>query len=177
MNRFGNKLVVTIFGESHGPAVGVVLDGVKPGIPLSEADFAADVDRRRSGAPGTTPRREADVPEILSGVHEGHTTGAPLAVIFRNGNTRSGDYDLFKAVPRPGHADYVAGLKFDGFQDPRGGGHFSGRLTLPLVAAGVVAKKMLSCNISARLVEVGGSADPAAWDGLIAAPHPLYSNV
>ena len=168
MNRFGNKLVVTLFGESHGPAVGVVLDGVKPGIPLSETDFAADVDRRRSGAPGTTPRKEADIPEILSGICEGHTTGAPLTVVFRNDNTRSGDYDLFKAIPRPGHADYVAGLKFNGFQDPRGGGHFSGRLTLPLVAAGVVAKKMISCNVSAHLVEVGGSADPAAWEKLIA---------
>ena len=147
MNRFGNKVAVTIFGESHGPAVGVVLDGVKPGIALSEADFAADLARRQGGAPGTTPRKEADIPEILSGVYEGHTTGAPLAMIFRNENTRSGDYDVFKAMPRPGHADYVASLKYDGCNDPRGGGHFSGRLTLPLVAAGVVARKMLPCKV------------------------------
>ena len=167
MNRFGNKVAVTIFGESHGPAVGVVLDGVKPGIALSEADFAADLARRQGGAPGTTPRKEADRPEILSGVYEGHTTGAPLAMIFRNENTRSGDYDLFRAMPRPGHADYVASLKYDGCNDPRGGGHFSGRLTLPLVAAGVVARKMLPCKVSAAVVELGGSADPAAWPAML----------
>ena len=136
MNRFGNTFSISLFGESHGPAVGVVIDGVKPGIPLSEADFEADIARRRSGAAGTTPRREPDLPEILSGVYEGHTTGAPLALLFRNTNTHSEDYELFRKMPRPGHVDYVAGVKFGGFEDPRGGGHFSGRMTLPLVAAG-----------------------------------------
>lgn len=166
MNTFGRKFRVSVFGESHGEAIGVVLDGVPAGLELSEADFDKDIDRRRSGAKGTTPRKEADRPVILSGVYEGHTTGAPLAVIFRNENTRSADYSLFAAMPRPGHADLTAALKWDDCQDPRGGGHFSGRLTLPVVAAGVVAKKILAdatildetpCSeICARIVELGG---------------------
>ena len=169
MNRFGNKFSISIFGESHGPAVGIVIDGVKPGLPLSEADFEADIARRRSGAAGTTPRREPDLPEILSGVYEGHTTGAPLTLVFRNTNTHSADYELFRQMPRPGHVDYVAGVKFGGFEDPRGGGHFSGRMTLPLVAAGVVAKKMLPCTFAASVIELGGSADPSAWPALLEA--------
>lgn len=164
MDTFGRNYRVSVFGESHGNAIGVLLDGVPAGIGLSEQDFLADIDRRRSGAKGTTPRKETDMPEILSGVYEGHTTGAPLALIFRNGNTRSHDYDRFRDVPRPGHADFVAGLKWKGFNDPRGGGHFSGRLTLPFVAAGVVAKRILTAagilksgdGIRAGLAEVGG---------------------
>ncbi|MCM1177121.1 MAG: chorismate synthase [Clostridium sp.] len=172
MNSLGRYFRVSVFGESHGVAIGAVLDGVPAGIPLSEDDFSVDIDRRRSGARGTTPRREADMPEILSGVYCGYTTGAPLAIIFRNGNTHSSDYDLFRDIPRPGHADYVASVKWNGYNDPRGGGHFSGRLTLPIVAAGVVAKKVLSykCRLEAAchgmcepvfalnafLVEVGG---------------------
>ena len=156
MNTFGRKFKVSIFGESHGDAIGVVLDGVLPGLPVSADDFKEDILRRKSGARGTTPRIEADEPEILSGVYNGFTTGAPLAIIFRNGNTQSDDYKLFSAVPRPGHADYTASVKWLDFNDPRGGGHFSGRLTLPIVAAGVIAKKMCSCDIRARLVEVGG---------------------
>ena len=172
---FGRIFKVSVFGESHGPATGVVIDGVAPGLALSAEDFAADIDRRRGGAPGTTPRTEADLPEILSGVYDGHTTGSPLAIIFRNGNTRPEDYSSFRENPRPGHADYVADIKFDGFNDPRGGGHFSGRLTLPVVAAGVVAKKFLSealdgqFSVGAALKEVGGSADAAAWDGILSA--------
>lgn len=169
MNLFGTKFRISLFGESHGPAVGVVIDGVKPGIPLSEADFEADIARRRSGAAGTTPRREPDLPEILSGVYEGHTTGAPLALLFRNTNTHSEDYELFKQMPRPGHVDYVAGVKFGGFEDPRGGGHFSGRMTLPLVAAGVVAKKMLPYTFAASVMELGGSDDPETWPSLLEA--------
>lgn len=156
MDSFGRKFRVSIFGESHGDAIGVVLDGVQPGIPLGVDDFTEDILRRKSGPKGTTPRIEADIPEILSGVYNGMTTGAPLAVIFRNRNTRSGDYKLFNDMPRPGHADYTASIKWMDFNDPRGGGHFSGRLTLPIVAAGVVAKKMCVCGISARLIEVGG---------------------
>lgn len=178
MDTFGRNYRVSIFGESHGVATGVLLDGVPAGICLSVNDMSADIDRRRSGAKGTTPRRESDIPEILSGVYEGHTTGAPLAVIFRNGNTRSSDYDLFRSIPRPGHADFVAGVKWHGFNDPRGGGHFSGRLTLPLVAAGTVAKKILSMlygdavTISAELAEIGGiaSGEPDAmqkWDRML----------
>lgn len=156
MNSLGRKFRVSIFGESHGDAIGVVLDGVQPGIALRKEDFMPDILRRKSGALGTTPRTEADEPELLSGVFNGYTTGAPLTIIFRNRNTRSGDYKLFNDIPRPGHADYTASIKWMEFNDPRGGGHFSGRLTLPIVAAGVVAKKMVNYQIKARLVEVGG---------------------
>ena len=156
MDSFGSKFRVSIFGESHGDAIGVVLDGVQPGLPLSIEDFTEDILRRKSGPKGTTPRIEADIPEILSGLYEGFTTGAPLAIIFRNRNTRSGDYKLFNDMPRPGHADYTASVKWMDFNDPRGGGHFSGRLTLPIVAAGVVAKKMCVCDVRASLIEVGG---------------------
>lgn len=165
MNSFGRKFKVSIFGESHGEATGIVIDGVKPGITLSEQDFTADIQRRKSGAKGTTPRIEADEPKILSGVFEGHTTGAPLTVVFQNTNTHSADYELFRAVPRPGHADYTAGVKWDNQNDPRGGGHFSGRLTLPVVAAGVVAKKMLDCDFKAEIIEIGGVCRQAALKG------------
>ena len=168
MNTFGRRYRVSIFGESHGEMIGVTLDGVPAGLELSEQDFAADILRRKSGAKGTTPRIEADQPIIVSGVFEGHTTGAPLTIVFKNTNTHSSDYSLFAAMPRPGHADLTAALKWDDCQDPRGGGHFSGRLTLPVVAAGVVAKKMLAdltildetpCNaVNAEIVELGGIA-------------------
>ena len=168
MNTFGRKLRVTIFGESHGEAVGVVLDGVPAGLELDRTDFEKDIARRKSGAKGTTSRTEKDVPQILSGVFEGHTTGAPIAIIFRNENRRPQDYNRFAAMPRPGHADQTAAIRWDDCNDPRGGGHFSGRLTLPVVAAGVIAKKILADTtildetpvpvngISARIVELGG---------------------
>ena len=174
MNTFGRIFRVSLYGGSHGPEVGVVIDGVEPGIALSEADFAADLARRRSGAKGTTPRREPDLPLIRSGVFEGHTTGAPLTIAFANTNTHSADYALFRSTPRPGHADYTADVKYGGFNDPRGGGHFSGRLTLPVVAAGVVAKKVLAetvaeetsghvaFSLAARIVELGGVSRAAA---------------
>ena len=149
MNTFGRQFRVTSFGESHG-----------------EADFEKDILRRKSGSKGTTPRIESDMPQILSGVFEGHTTGAPLAMLFRNENTKSQDYSQFAAMPRPGHADLTAALRWDDCNDPRGGGHFSGRMTLPVVAAGVVAKKILAdatildetpCSeINASIVELGG---------------------
>ncbi len=166
MNTIGRKFRISIFGESHGELIGVVMDGVPAGLELSEADFEQDILRRKSGAKGTTPRIEADLPKIVSGIYEGHTTGAPLTVTFQNTNTHSSDYELFAAMPRPGHADLTAALKWDDCQDPRGGGHFSGRLTLPVVAAGVVAKKILTdatildetpfTGVSARIVELGG---------------------
>ena len=166
MNTFGRKFRVSIFGESHGELIGAVMDGVPAGLELSEQDFEQDILRRKSGAKGTTPRIEDDKPMIVSGIYEGHTTGAPLTIVFRNANTRSQDYSLFEAMPRPGHADLTAALKWDDCQDPRGGGHFSGRLTLPVVAAGVVARKILQdatlldetpCNdINAEIVELGG---------------------
>ncbi|MGN1215468.1 MAG: chorismate synthase [Candidatus Cryptobacteroides sp.] len=167
MNSFGNSFRVSIFGESHGTGIGIVVDGVKAGICLGTEDLMADILRRKSGAKGTTPRVEADEPEILSGVFDGHTTGSPIAIIFRNGNTRSSDYEALKAVPRPGHADYVAGVKWNGFNDPRGGGHFSGRITLPVVAAGVIAKKMTGMDFRAELVEIGGESDREKWNELL----------
>lgn len=166
MNTFGRKYRVSIFGESHGELIGVVMDGVPAGLELSEQDLMNDIQRRKSGAKGTTPRLEDDIPQIVSGVFEGHTTGAPLTVVFRNNNTHSSDYETFAAMPRPGHADLTAALKWDDCQDPRGGGHFSGRLTLPIVAAGTVAKKILAdatlldetpcTQVHARIVELGG---------------------
>lgn len=177
MNSFGRKFRVSIFGESHGELIGVVLDGVQPGIELSEEDFVQDLARRKSGVKGTTPRIEEDRPMLVSGVYEGCTTGAPLTIVFRNMNTKSSDYSQFAAMPRPGHADLTAALKWDDYQDPRGSGHFSGRLTLPIVAAGVVAKKMLysltildetpAKEVNARLVELGGSSDEQTWQEAI----------
>ena len=174
MNTFGRKFRVSIFGESHGELIGVVLDGVPAGLELSEQDFEHDVMRRKSGAKGTTPRIEDDLPQIVSGIFEGHTTGAPLTIVFRNKNTKSSDYELFSAIPRPGHADLTAALKWDDCQDPRGSGHFSGRLTLPVVAAGVVAKKILQdatmlddtpfSGVEAQIVEMG-DLDEAMSDG------------
>ena len=143
MDTFGEFFKLTIFGESHGPAIGVVIDGVPENIPLVEEDFTADIARRAPGAKGTTPRHESDRPKILSGTYEGYTTGAPLTILFWNSNIQSQDYTLFDDIPRPGHADLVANIKFNYANDPRGGGHFSGRLTLPIVAAGVVAKKII----------------------------------
>ena len=160
MNSFGHIFRISIFGESHGPAVGVTIDGVPAGVKLSIDDFTPDLTRRKSGAKGTTPRIESDTPEIISGWFNGHTTGAPLAIMFKNTNTQSGDYGNIANTPRPGHADFAAYKRFKGFNDYRGGGHFSGRLTLALVAAGVVAKKIISTiSIQAKLLEVGGSTD------------------
>lgn len=160
MNSFGQLFRISIFGESHGEAIGVTIDGVPPGINLSVDDFMADLNRRKAGAKGTTPRKEDDAPEIVSGWVNGHTTGAPLTILFRNNNTKSGDYGNIAKTPRPGHADFAAYKRFGGFNDIRGGGHFSGRLTLSLVSAGVIAKKILSSiKINANLISVGGSTN------------------
>ena len=161
MNQFGKLFTVSIFGESHGESVGVVIDGCPPGMPISVEDFIEDTERRKGGMQkGTTPRQEEDLPLFKSGVFNGKTTGAPLTLLFENKNTRSGDYEKQRAVPRPGHADFVANKKFGGFEDYRGGGHFSGRLTLCLVAAGVVAKKMLApLKIVATITAIGGETD------------------
>lgn len=160
MNSFGILFKTAIFGESHGLAIGVCIDGCPAGVPLATTDFTADLNRRKPGARGTTARKEEDKPEIISGVYNGFTTGAPLCILFYNKDQRPADYEHLKNKPRPGHADFVAAKRFGGFNDPRGGGHFSGRLTLALVAAGVVAKKILdNISISARLVEAGGSSN------------------
>lgn len=163
MNSFGTLFRTNIFGESHGPSVGIVVDGCPPGINLRAEDFVTDIERRKGGLQkGTTPRKEDDIPVFLSGVFNDTTTGAPIAITFANNNTRSSDYEKLKAFPRPGHADFVAHEKFKGFEDYRGGGHFSGRLTVCLVAAGVIAKKMLAqsnITIEATIKEIGGEAD------------------
>ena len=171
MNSFGTIFRVTLWGESHGPQIGVSMDGVPAGIALSESDFAADIDRRRAGARGTTPRLESDVPHIVSGVFGGVTTGAPLTVIFLNENTRSADYHDLRRIPRPSHADFTAAAKFGGHNDYRGGGHFSGRVTLALTAAGTVAKKILgdSVRFSTKITELGGVTDSTQYERIIAA--------
>jgi len=160
MNTFGNNFKISIFGESHGRSVGVLIDGSPVGISLDENDFTSDILRRKSGAKGTTPRIEGDIPQIKSGVFNGKTTGAPILIEFVNENVRSKDYSNLVKHPRPSHADFVAQKKYNGFQDYRGGGHFSGRITLGLVAAGVLAKKIVSqINITAKLTEIGGQKD------------------
>ncbi len=160
MNSFGRIFRISIFGESHGLSAGILIDGVPAGLPLCDEDFEKDNERRRSGAKGTTPRKEADKVKILSGVFNGTTTGAPVLLLFENTNTRSSDYSKFTAIPRPGHADFTSSVKFGGFNDYRGGGHFSGRLTLGIVAAGVIAKKLLNnITINASLIEAGGMKD------------------
>jgi chorismate synthase len=160
MNTFGKLFKISIFGESHGESVGIVIDGCPAGIPLTHSDFNEDFSRRKSGARGTTPRREPDIPRIMSGVFNERTTGAPVMIMFENTNTRSGDYSKLTETPRPGHADFTAQQKFGGYQDYRGGGHFSGRLTLGLVAAGVIAKKIIDpVRVDATLIEAGGSSD------------------
>ena len=166
MNSFGRLFRVNIFGESHGETVGVVIDGCPAGLPLSVADFLEDLERRKGGTQkGTTPRREEDLPNFKSGLFDGKTTGAPLSIFFENKNTRSGDYEKQRAVPRPGHADFVAHHKFGGHEDYRGGGHFSGRLTVAIVAAGVVAKKLLqlaksgAVEVKSTITEIGGEKD------------------
>ena len=165
MNNFGRNFRISIFGESHGAKIGLVIDGTPSGIPLSVEDFAYDLSRRRSGKPGTTPRVEGDMPEIVSGVYNGYTTGAPICILFSNDNTRSADYEELADKPRPGHADFVSMLKRGGYVDPRGGGHHSGRITLTMVTAGVIAKKMLgSISIEAKLIRVGGKE---IWDDLL----------
>jgi chorismate synthase len=160
MNTFGNIFRVSVFGESHGPAVGVTIDGCPSGIPLTVEDLIADLERRRSGRPGTTPRTEADLPEIISGIYKGMTTGSPVTIISRNRNTDSSSYENTINIPRPGHADFTANVKYSGFSDLRGGGHFSGRVTWGLVAAGVIAKKIIQpASITAVLSEAGGLSD------------------
>jgi chorismate synthase len=166
MNSFGRIFRLTIFGESHGESVGINIDGCPAGLPIVAEDFAEDIERRKGGTQkGTTPRKEDDIPFFKSGIFNDTTTGAPITIIFENKNTRSSDYAKQRAVPRPGHADMVARQKFGGYEDYRGGGHFSGRLTVCLVAAGVIAKKLLSTynhNISVRssITEIGGESDP-----------------
>jgi chorismate synthase len=160
MNTFGKLFRVSIFGESHGLSVGVLIDGCPPGIEIIEEELIKALDRRKAGAKGTTPRLEHDKPTIVSGVYNGKTTGAPVLVMTNNSNLISSDYDILRSIPRPGHADMTSLLKYKGFADPRGGGHFSGRLTWGIVVAGVIAIKVLgNVVLDAVITEVGGSDD------------------
>ncbi|TAF52579.1 MAG: chorismate synthase [Sphingobacteriia bacterium] len=163
MNSLGTLFRVSILGESHGEMAGVLLDGCPAGLPLSTEEFMPDLIRRQGGnQKGTTPRKERDEPHLLTGVFNGFTTGAPLLIRFDNNNTRSSDYDQQRTHPRPGHADFTAHHKYGGFEDYRGGGHFSGRLTVGLVAAGVIAKKILALSgvkVTAKILSIGGEQD------------------
>jgi chorismate synthase len=161
MNSFGTLFKVQILGESHGACVGIVVDGCPAGLPLVVADFVTDMERRKGGKQkGTTPRQEDDMPIFKSGLFNDTTTGAPIMMLFENNNTRSGDYEKQRSVPRPGHSDFTAHHKFGGFEDFRGGGHFSGRLTAALVGAGVIAKKILKgISVESHIVSIGGETD------------------
>lgn len=164
MNHFGTLFSVNIYGESHGKAVGIVIDGMNPGIIVDEALLLSDLNRRKAGAVGTTKRIEADEPNILSGVYRGYTTGAPIHIQFQNTNTRSEDYQNLLKQPRPGHADFTSFVKYKGYADQRGGGHFSGRLTTGIVAAGSFAKMLLQASFDSKLVQVGDLTDMNGLD-------------
>jgi len=169
-NNFGKRFNITFYGGSHTESLGVIISGVPQGLMLTEEDFAADIDRRRAGAKGTTPRREGDVPHIVSGVEDGVTTGDKLEIVFYNENTRSGDYDRLRVHPRPSHADLTARHKYGEEFDLRGGGIFSGRMTLLFVAAGVVAKKILrDATFSSSITEIGGCRDAEQFESVVAA--------
>lgn len=164
----GNVLKLSIFGESHSPAIGCSLDGLPAGIPIDMDVLQAFLERRAPGRSKTaTERNEADRPEVLTGIHEGVTDGAPFAAIIRNSNTRSGDYEGLRSVPRPGHADYPARIKFGNWHDVAGGGHFSGRLTAPLCIAGGIALQALASlgiTVAAHIASLG--SDGIADEGL-----------
>ena len=162
-SSYGENLRVHIFGESHGPAVGVTVEGIPAGERVDLEELQRFLDRRAPGRSAwSTPRKEADVPEFLSGLREGKTCGTPLTAILKSANTRSGDYDALRDVPRPGHADYTAWVKYGESRDSRGGGHFSGRLTAPLCVAGGICLQLLAregITIISRVAAIGGVRD------------------
>ena len=175
-STYGENLKLSIFGQSHGQGIGMTLDGIPAGLPVDLDKLQQFLNRRAPGQNDwSTPRKEEDRPEFLAGLLDGHTCGAPIAAVIYNKNTRSKDYSNLHDVPRPGHADYTAQVKYGGYQDVAGGGHFSGRLTLPVVAAGVVAKKILQdatildetpfTGVNARIVELGGKKED--WQAAI----------
>ena len=162
-STYGENLKLSIFGQSHGPAIGMVLDGIPAGLPVNTDELQAFLNRRAPGnGDWSTPRKEADQPEFLSGILNGATSGAPIAAIIQNTNTRSGDYDSLKNRPRPAHADYTAQVKYGGYQDAAGGGHFSGRLTAPICIAGGLCKQWLTqmgISIGAHILSIGTVTD------------------
>ena len=162
-STYGENLKLSIFGQSHGAAIGMTLDGIPAGLPVDPEKLQEFLNRRAPGQNDwSTPRKEEDRPEFLSGLLDGFTCGAPIAAVIPNKNTRSGDYDNLKDCPRPGHADYTAQVKYGGFQDAAGGGHFSGRLTAPLCIAGGLCKQWLEemgIRIGAQIVLIGTAED------------------
>ncbi len=162
-SSFGERVRYTVFGESHGPAIGIVIDGLPAGEPLNMGRLQDFLSRRAPGrSEHSTRRQEADTPEILSGFYKGKTTGAPLCAIIRNTDARSGDYEQIINIPRPGHGDYTGHVRYQGHEDPRGGGHFSGRLTAPLCVAGGIAMQILERRgvaVGAHIADIGGILD------------------
>lgn len=161
-NTFGNNITITLFGESHGPCIGAILDGMTPGIPVDEDFIKIKLAQRAPSTDISTPRKEKDSFQIISGVYEGKTTGTPIAIIIPNEDIDSSSYIKDKNIIRPGHADYTAECKYHGFQDSRGGGHFSGRLTAALVAAGAICIKALELKgiyIGTHILKCGEHSD------------------
>lgn len=160
---WGSKIKLSIFGESHGNAIGITIDGLPAGFSIDMDKIMMEMARRAPGKSSlSTPRKESDIPEILSGYFEGKTTGTPLCAIIRNSNTKSKDYSKLKDVMRPGHADYTGAVRYKGFNDYRGGGHFSGRITAPLVFAGAICKQILEVKgiiVSAHINSIGKIKD------------------
>ena len=180
-SSYGENLRITIFGQSHAPAVGVTMEGIPAGEPVDLVALQRFLDRRAPGQNDwSTPRREEDKPEILCGLQNGVTCGAPLTAVIRNTNTRSGDYAALRRRPRPGHADYTAEVKYFGAQDAAGGGHFSGRLTAPLCIAGGICLQLLSREgiaVIGRIAAIAGVADEGALTGSTAdKPFPTVSD-
>ncbi|MGM9661151.1 MAG: chorismate synthase [Faecousia sp.] len=167
-STYGENLKLSIFGQSHGAAIGMTLDGIPAGLPVDFDALQVFLNRRAPGQNNwSTPRKEEDCPEFLAGILEGFTCGAPIAAVISNKNTRSGDYANLKDCPRPGHADYTAQIKYGGFQDAAGGGHFSGRLTAPLCIAGGLCKQWLEemgVRIGARILAIAGETDDTSFD-------------
>lgn len=187
-SSWGTKCRISLFGESHGPAIGVVMDGLPAGFAIDYEEILREMRRRAPGRDDlSTPRREEDVPRILSGVYEDKTTGAPLCAVIENTNTRSGDYANLKNRPRPGHADYTGFVRYGGFNDPRGGGHFSGRITAPLVFCGAVIRQILKAQgitVGGHVAAMGGVEDrrfdpvdvtPLQLEELARMPLPLLN--
>ena len=166
-NTFGNQVSITLFGESHGTAIGAVIDGLAPGIKIDDDYIAARLTERRPSGKISTARVEPDEYKIISGVFGGYTTGTPLTLVIENKNTSSGDYAALADVPRPSHADYTASVKYRGYQDYRGGGHFSGRITAALVAVGAIIRSALEAKgiyIGTHISSIGGIKDRAFED-------------
>lgn len=176
MNTFGNKFRITLWGESHTPTIGVTIEGVPSGIAISQEDFLKEIDRRRPGAKGTTARKESDIPIIIRGIENGVTTGTSIQISFENKNIRPTDYSQFAEIPRPSHADMVRLMKYPKEEFSSGGGVFSGRMTLPLVAAGVIAKKIIApIEIETEFTSLGKISIPQEystnpWD------YPTFAN-